>query len=192
MGFGGGKYVERCFVSEQKPGCVTITVVGNILDSGPMQPNSWNWCPATTLGTLFRAWFDLWRLLPETVSPSSILLEAFTLCLLLFNKLYSPYLTSDYLLHEQHKLPLATSLGRPHIWSIISIYNCNHNFFPNHVFFNFDTEYLLSLKELISMISLGLVILLTYLYNKNIILIWIKLKSKKQMSLPRFKRCYSV
>ena len=51
------------------------------------------------------------------------------------------YLTSDYLLHEPHKLPLATSLGRPHIWSIISIHNCKHYFFLNHIFFYLFTEY---------------------------------------------------
>ena len=45
------------------------------------------------------------------------------------------YLTSDYLLHEQRKLPLAISLGRLHIWSIIPIFNCKHYFFLNHIFF---------------------------------------------------------
>ena len=47
------------------------------------------------------------------------------------------YLTSDYLLHEQRKLPLAISLGQLHIWSIIPIFNCKHYFFLNHIVFYF-------------------------------------------------------
>ena len=57
----------------------SLYVVRNILDSGPMQPNSWNWCPATTLGTLFWAWFDLWRLPRETVSKACSLLKVILL-----------------------------------------------------------------------------------------------------------------
>ena len=52
------------------------TVMGNIPESGPLQPDYRDWCTATILGTSFWVWFDLWRFPWETVSKSSILLEA--------------------------------------------------------------------------------------------------------------------
>ena len=51
------------------------TVMGNIPESGPLQPDCRDWCTATILGTSFWVWFDLWRFPWETVSKSSILLE---------------------------------------------------------------------------------------------------------------------
>ena len=51
-------------------------VIGNNPLSGPMyQQNCRNWCPATTLGMIFWVWFDLWRLLRETVSTCCSLLK---------------------------------------------------------------------------------------------------------------------
>ena len=81
-------FAEKRVVLKQKPGCVTITVMGNIPDFGPMWPNCRNWCPATILGMTFWVWLDLWRFPWETVSKSSSLLEAFMFAFLLhFNKL---------------------------------------------------------------------------------------------------------
>ena len=52
-------------------------VTGNNPLSRPMQQNCRNWCPATTLGMIFWVWFDLWRLLWETISNSCSVLEVF-------------------------------------------------------------------------------------------------------------------
>ena len=64
----GGKSTCWKVICFQKPRCITITVIGNIPVSELMQPNCRDWCPATTLGMFFWVWFDLWRLLRETVS----------------------------------------------------------------------------------------------------------------------------
>ena len=65
-------FAEKRVVLKQKPGCVTITVMGNIPDFGPMWPNCRNWCPATILGMTFWVWFDLWRFPWETVSSPAL------------------------------------------------------------------------------------------------------------------------
>ena len=53
---------EKQSVFKQKPGCITITVIGNVPVSKLMQLNCRNWCPATTLGmctlgTLGTLWY---------------------------------------------------------------------------------------------------------------------------------------
>ena len=60
-------------VFKQKPGCITSDRKYSVVRANAT--NCRNWCPATTLGMSFWVWFDLWRLLRETVSKCCSLLE---------------------------------------------------------------------------------------------------------------------
>ena len=64
-------------VFKQKPGCIISDRKYSVVRANAT--NCRNWCPATTLGMFFWVWFDLWRLLRETVSKFCSLLEVILL-----------------------------------------------------------------------------------------------------------------